>query len=286
LMQCLSLGCLALLEAQRGDERACRQHAAESLRLSEAADLKSIARDSLDGLGLLELSLGRPDRAITYLEQANRYHAANAEAPVIGRPSSTDLLEAYVRAGKQAPSTMIVQLHTLTEKDTHQPDTAAALHWRARALLADDDHYDEYFTRALELHARRGSPFDTARTQLCYGERLRRSGRRRGAREHLVPAYETFQRIGARLWAQRAATELSAAGQPASPSPRNPGEDLTAQELQVAQLAARGSTNREIAAQLFLSVKTIEMHLGRVYRKLGVRSRTQLANLLRDTEFA
>ncbi|WP_162181206.1 helix-turn-helix transcriptional regulator [Rhodococcus wratislaviensis] len=183
------------------------------------------------------------------------------------------------------PTTTIEHLSRLTGMG-ELPAAVGSMLWRGRALLADEDHFDADFARSLELHSQGASPFDSALTQLCYGERLRRSGRRRDAREHLEAAYETFQRIGARLWAGRAATELTAAGQPAGPRPRDAGDELTAQELQVAQLAASGGTNREVAAQLFLSVKTIEMHLGRVYRKLGVRSRTQLANLLRDKEVA
>jgi DNA-binding CsgD family transcriptional regulator len=291
LTRMISLGCLALVEAQLGDEPACRAHAAESRRLCGLGGLPNFGRDALDALGLLELSLGRPERAITPLEQANRYGAAPTDLSLLGRASSMDLIEAYTQIGTPVPPTMLEQLHRLTKL---QAPALAALAWRARALLADPADFDDCFARALELHARAPSTFDTARTQLCYGQRLRRAGRRRDARQHLDAALDTFQSIGARLWSQRAAAELAAAGQPVptpnplaanAQTPNRPapnlraGDTLTAQELQIARIAAAGATNREAAAQLFLSVKTIEMHLGRVYRKLGVRSRTQLANL-------
>ncbi|RZL75483.1 MAG: response regulator transcription factor [Rhodococcus sp. (in: high G+C Gram-positive bacteria)] len=223
--------------------------------------------------------LGHADRAVAHLARVNRSLSVRGEVrePVLARYSSIDLIEACLRSRIPVPPGMVERLHHVTGRDSAGP-----MLWRARGLLADDQDMDRCFRRSVGLHAQGSSPFDMARTQLCYGERLRRSGRR-DAREHLAAAHETFRRIGARLWAERAATELTAAGQPTSSGPRNAGEMLTAREL---QLAASGGTNREIAAQLFLSVKTIEMHLGRVYRKLGVRSRTQLANLLRDNQFA
>jgi DNA-binding CsgD family transcriptional regulator len=284
LWRMLSLGCLALLEAQRGDEQACRAAASESLRLRERADLFG-GRDALDALGMLELSLGRPDRAIGYFERVNRHPAPGTDQQVVGRASAIDLIEAYARTETPPPTSMVEQLHRFTELEF--PAGLAALLWRGRALLAGEQQFDDCFARALELQARSPSTFDTARTLLCYGERLRRAGRRRDARQHLEAALETFQRIGARLWSQRAAAELRAAGQlPATTGGGDSREALTVQELQVARFAGSGATNREIAAQLFLSVKTIEMHLGRVYRKLGVRSRTQLANVLRTDEVA
>ena len=289
-----ALGCLALVEGQLGDEQACRAHAAESSRLRPPDVLAEINRGAWNALGLLELSLGRPERAISHLEQGNRGQAALADLPIMGRPSSIDLLEAYIQSGTPVPPNTLEQLHRLTDPTAQTPAISVAwrgLAWRGRALLADPTDFDYCFVRALELHARADTTFDTARTELCYGERLRRAGRRRDARKHLSTAHDIFSVIGARIWAQRATTELSAAGQPVAdsqrPTPMAPiGETLTAQELQVAAIAANGNTNREIAGQLFLSVKTIEMHLSRVYRKLNVRSRTELANVLHNHQTA
>ena len=120
-------------------------------------------------------------------------------------------------------------------------------------------------------------PFERARTELCYGERLRRARRRAEARGQLHAALETFERLGAQPWANRARNELRATGETARRD-RTASDELTLQELQVALRVAQGATNREAAAALFLSPKTVEAHLSRIYSKLRVRSRTELAH--------
>ena len=124
-------------------------------------------------------------------------------------------------------------------------------------------------------------PFERARTQLAFGERLRRSKQRAEAREPLTAALDEFERLGARPWAERARTELRATGGPTGPRREQAAADqLTPHELQIAVLVAQGMTNREAAAALFLSPKTIEYHLGQIYRKLDVRGRAQLARYM------
>ena len=115
---------------------------------------------------------------------------------------------------------------------------------------------------------------------LCYGEWLRRRRRRRDSREHLHGALETFERIGALPWAERARAELRASGERLRRRGPAAHEQLTPQELQVSLAAAEGLTNKEIGARLFLSPKTVEFHLSRAYRKLDVNSRVELARLL------
>jgi DNA-binding CsgD family transcriptional regulator len=151
---------------------------------------------------------------------------------------------------------------------------AAAAAARLHGLL--EDEFDEPFTRALELGERAGNSFETARTALCYGERLRRRGARRDARAQLTKALATFVRVGARPWAQRAQAELRASGQTRAEH-RALDTPLTPSERQVAALVAEGLSNQEIAMRLFVSVRTVEMHISRAYRKLGIRSRTGLA---------
>ena len=124
------------------------------------------------------------------------------------------------------------------------------------------------------------TPFEQARTELAWGEQLRRSGRRTEARERLNRALQIFDRLGAAPWAERARGELRASGQSVLTPEQRAEDALTPQELQVAAIVAGGATNREAAAALFLSVKTIEFHLGHVYRKLGIRSRTELARVV------
>jgi DNA-binding CsgD family transcriptional regulator len=135
---------------------------------------------------------------------------------------------------------------------------------------------DEHFAEALSLHTAIGDPLAVARTRLRHGERLRRAGRRRDARDQLRAAHESFDRLGAQPWAQRAAAELRATGERLGRREARTGEELTAQELQVALQAAEGKTNKQVGAALFLSPKTVDFHLRRVYRKLDVRSRAEL----------
>ncbi len=118
-----------------------------------------------------------------------------------------------------------------------------------------------------------------ARVELLYGEWLRRERRQRDAREHLQAAYDVFREIGADGFAERARLELAAAGGTARQPASSPGGGLTPQELQVAALAAAGFTNLEIGSRLFISPKTVDYHLGKVFRKLGVGSRRQLASV-------
>jgi DNA-binding CsgD family transcriptional regulator len=150
---------------------------------------------------------------------------------------------------------------------------------RCRGLLTDDAP-GEYFDVAVDHLQAVPAPFEVARTHLCSGERLRRAGRRTAARQALRLAIDEFDRLAAHPWTARALAELRATG--ANPRRRHSHADrdqLTAHELQVALIVANGASNREAAATLFLSPKTIEFHLAHIYRKLGVHTRTQLAAL-------
>src|SRR6202012_4305065 len=136
---------------------------------------------------------------------------------------------------------------------------------------------DGLFATALEQHRESGMPFELARTQLAYGQRLRRSGRRIDARAQIRDALVVFQRLRAPHWITRAERELAGTGERLRRTGAVARDQLTPQELQIARLIAAGASNREVAASLFLSPKTIETHLTRIYRKLDVRSRSQLA---------
>jgi DNA-binding NarL/FixJ family response regulator len=150
---------------------------------------------------------------------------------------------------------------------------------RCRGLLlaerGDVEAAERSFADALALHERLSLPLDRARTELVRGAVLRRAKRRRAARESLEAALATFERLGAGLWAARARAELSRVGGRAASR-----GDLTAGERRIAELVAEGKTNKEVAASLFVSVRTVEAALTRTYGKLGVRSRTELANRL------
>ena len=157
---------------------------------------------------------------------------------------------------------------------------ALALVARCQAVLAPAGGEDAHFADALHLHTAGGRPFDTARTELLYGERLRRRRRRADARKHLRAAYETFERLGATPWAEHARIELLATGEAARRRDASTATQLTPQELQIARFVAEGATNRAIAAQLFLSPRTVDYHLHKVFTKLGLSPRHELVRLV------
>lgn len=131
-------------------------------------------------------------------------------------------------------------------------------------------------------HARASHPVAQARAQLAYGEFLRRSGRRVDARTQLRTALDVFTEVGAQPWADRARQELRASGETARKRDPSTSLQLTPQEQQVASLVSRGHSNADVAAQLFLSRRTVEYHLSNAYQKLGVRSRGDLVRLARS----
>ena len=149
---------------------------------------------------------------------------------------------------------------------------------RASALVDPGDDADDQFRSALDELSRATIATETARTQLLHGEWLRRARRRKEAREPLHEALDFFDRIGASGFAARASAELAATGEHVR-SRSAPIDVLTPQEAQIARLAASGERNRDIAAQLFITTSTVEYHLRKIFVKLGVHSRTQLAQV-------
>jgi DNA-binding CsgD family transcriptional regulator len=158
-------------------------------------------------------------------------------------------------------------------------DVGKALELRCQALLTDGDQAERHYRAALRLIPDR--PYELARTKLAYGGWLRRQRRRSEARAALAHAEDTFARLGAARWAERARTELAVLGDRpvAHAQADDPLQRLTPQELQVVRLAAAGYSNREIAARLYLSPRTVGHHLYRAYPKIGVTRRMELAKL-------
>ena len=154
---------------------------------------------------------------------------------------------------------------------------------RAKALLASGEAAEALFQAAVATQGADEWPFELARARLSYGEWLRRHRRIVAARPVLRAALDTFSQLGARSWAARARNELRAAGVPLEVRPSAAVEELTPQQRQIAQLAARGLTNREIAARLFLSPRTVGFHLYNVFPKLQVTTRAQLVRVLGDS---
>jgi DNA-binding CsgD family transcriptional regulator len=191
---------------------------------------------------------------------------------------ATDLAEAFIRRdGNDRAADVLALLRAHARSFTAR----CALE-RCRGLLAADDQFEVHFARALDGCSHVQEPFERARTRLCLGQRLRRVGRRVAAREQLCAALATFDSLGAALWADTARHELGASGARARRRLDETRDQLTNQEHQVALIVAEGATNREAASRLFVTTKTIETHLSRIYRKLGLRSRTELARRLAD----
>ena len=270
---------LAYVEAATGRAEECRRHGERVLEIAEERGARSMITLAGSALGLLELGLGRYEAAIERLEPTGRFTVERGlELPGVASWAQ-DLAEAYVRAGDPAAATRV--LATLEQHATRSDALLAhAAVARCRGLMADEEEAEAHFVRALALHDQRDAPFERARTELCFGERLRRGGRRTEAREHLRRALATFDALGAQPWSERASRELNATGERARRRAPDTSAQLTPQELQVALLVADGATNKEAAAALFVSPKTIEAHLLRVYRKLGLHSRTELARAM------
>ena len=191
--------------------------------------------------------------------------------------ASFDLVEAAIRSGERAEAEeLAARLAPVC-----QPAWSIAALDRVRGLLASDASADTLFTRSIDGFAALRVPLEEGRSRLAYGEWLRRAGQRVDARTQLRSAVEIFDRLGFVPWADRARAELTASGETLrARAALDLSEALTPQELQVARIVAEGVTNRDAAARLFLSTKTIEAHLHRVYRKLGISGREQLGAAL------
>ena len=267
---------LAWLAAVRGEEDRCRQLAEDVVRLADRHQLATIAVSATWALGLLELSLGRPEQAFDRLSDRTNGPLAVAQFVGLFLP---DLAEAAARSGRPDGLGELMASHESWVGATAQPLVEAGLH-RCRALL-DDEAAGQHYAEALRLYEQvgpDGRPFDRARTQLLYGEWLRRARRRADSRAQLVSAFETFRRLGAGPWADRAGAELRATGQRLRRQDETRAQ-LTPQEIRVVRLVAEGDSNQEVAAKLFLSPRTVGYHLYKAFPKLGVTSRAELAHI-------
>jgi DNA-binding CsgD family transcriptional regulator len=267
-------GALAYLAAVKGDDRQCRHHAGEAW-LEPMSDTGSLAGAtwSQAALALLDLGLGRVQEAFDRLRAIADGPTRHQAAVVRSMP---DLIEAAIRLDRPEDARAPLTSYSTWAKVMGQPWIGAVLA-RCQALTAPDSQAEQLYTRALTLHEHHARPFERARTELAYGEWLRRSKRKNEASAQLRRALQTFEMLGALPWAERARTELDASGTTAARAVTPDAfTDLTPQELQVIRLAAQGKSNRDIAAQLFLSPRTVAYHLYKAYPKLGISSRGEL----------
>ncbi|WP_183518237.1 AAA family ATPase [Mycolicibacterium sp. BK634] len=256
---------------------AWRGVAAEAVERIEAAAADGLAKGEGRLLGVsgftaavLYNGLSRYDEALKAAQRCSEYEDLGFHGWCL-----FELIEAAVHVGDRKSAQ--AALPRLEQRPgTSGTDWGLGVVAAARALLADDDDAERLFVEALDRLEAAGIGPHAARARLCYGEWLRRMNRRTDARAHLGEAYAAFTRMGAQAFAERARRELAVTGEKVRKQPVSSGTELTAQEAQIARLAAEGHTNAEIGAQLFISAHTVEWHLRKVFAKLGITSRRQL----------
>jgi DNA-binding CsgD family transcriptional regulator len=259
---------------------------AETLPLIAANADDAIARG--EGLGLqhanwasavLNNGLGRYPDALPAAEQA----AEEDYTPFITACALPELVEAAVRSGQPAVATIaLTRLSTRTGTGATGSDWAAGMWARSRALLSEGEIAESGYVEAVDRLARTPLRPDLARAHLLYGEWLRRQARRVDARHQLRAAYDLFAAMGAQAFAERARTELQATGEKVRNAKPDPHAALTPQEQHIARLARTGRTNAEIGGEMFLSARTVEWHLRKIYTKLGITSRKELMAARQD----
>lgn len=269
---------LAVIAACRGEDDRTRQLADAMLQWAGPRRVRVAQWGACYARGLA--ALGRGDFEEAY-QQATAISPAGTFAPYV--PYATwvmmDLVEAAVRTGRHAEAAAHVTAMRSSEVAALSP-RLALLAAGAAAIAAPDDRASGLFETALAIPGTDPWPFDLARVQLAYGERLRRTRATTVSRVPLTAALETFERLGARLWAAQASNELRATGQTRFRSGRSACQQLTPQEREIAVLAAAGLTNKQIAGRLYLSHRTVGAHLHRVFAKLGIATRGALRDAL------
>jgi len=269
-----SLAGLAWLDALEGREEECRSHSAGAMEVSDQYSLALFRVWSMIALGQLELGLGRLEPALRHMAACEGFlREVSLNDPDLS--PTPDIVDVLVRLGRIDEARAAADRYEPAARLKGLP-FALARAARARGLLAGNDGYADEFNAALRYHDATSDVFERARTQLYFGERLRRNRRRLDARKLLRLALGAFDQLGARPWAERAMTELRASGETARVRDDSHRQQLTPQELQVALALADGITTREAGARLYLSPKTIEYHLRHIYEKLDIRSREEL----------
>ncbi len=268
-----------LAAAWRGRSTEARTLAEECMRRAFARNLGLQVGAAHHALAVLENGLGRYEAALAAAREA-----CDGPSPYLVTSALPELIEAAVRSGER-------ELAAAAAARLAERAIPAGTHWalgtltRSRALLAEGADAQRLYEDAIDhLRRSRAAPA-LARAHLVYGEWLRRERRRREAREELRTARDMFVFMGAQVFAERARLELAATGEH---EVRRGGDSrsalLTPQESRIARLARDGSSNAEIAAELFIARSTVEYHLHKVFRKLDVSSRTQLARVLSEQD--
>jgi DNA-binding CsgD family transcriptional regulator len=272
----------SLAAAHLGQVEDARAWATEGAALGDANDDPFYGNSNRAVLGFLELSMSRHEQALGHLEPVVAYlDRLDAAEPAI-MPCMPDYIEALIHVGRVDDAERRIELLEERGSALDRPWALAAAR-RCRGLVAltrgDADTAVEALGGALVEHRRTAQPFERARTLLALGEAQRRSRQRRLARRTLDEALASFSELGADLWEERAATEVGRIGGRSSIP-----DELTPSERRIVQLVSEGRTNKEVATALMLAERTVESALTKVYRKLGIRSRTELARWMASSD--
>ncbi|MGC4790912.1 LuxR C-terminal-related transcriptional regulator [Micromonospora sp. DT178] len=272
------LGMLAVLAAVRADRDTALRRIRE---IGEDPGAHSRPRALAQwALAVLDLVDNRPAAAAARLAALARPGTGRGQVLVLVM-ATPYLVEAAAAVADRPAAGAALAVFDRWASSTASP-SRRALSARCHGLLAPrgSAEAEREFRTALRLHPTDAGAFERARTELLLGRELRRSRRPRAAREHLHAAREAFTLLGAATWAEQATTELRAAGESVGPPEESAARLLTGQQLRIAQLVAEGATNREIAARMFLSTRTVDHHLRNIFHRLNIRSRTELARAL------
>ncbi|SES30619.1 helix-turn-helix transcriptional regulator [Lentzea albida] len=263
---------LALLAALRGDSETALDRIDTA---TEQITQRGLTRPGTFGawaFACVDLARDRPADALERL----RLNPGHAGIKVMAAPH---VVEAAVACGRPSTGDRALEPYERWAGSTGSTARLALSH-RCHGLL-ESGTADEHFEEAIRLHRASGTALELAKTELLYGNRLRRGRKPKAAREHLRDAVHIFQSYQADHWVDRARAELRAAGDSTGEPKDHPS--LTPQQAQIARLVAEGATNREVAARLFLSHRTVEHHLRNIFARLGVRSRVELTRRLDDS---
>ncbi|MFE3193294.1 AAA family ATPase [Nocardia sp. NPDC059240] len=274
LAQCWNLR--ARLAAQRGDADAVADSVEHALALARPHAVPILIGGAYWNQGFHALNTG--DAETAYRRLRALYEPGHEAAhPSLARLATLDMVESACRVGRFDEAAVCADA-IVDWALRSRARWALSIAYAGRALLSPEDRAEHYYRRALAVGDTRHTSFGRARTQLLYGKWLRRARRRRDAAEQLRTAADAFDLIGATAWSARARTELDLTGT-GTKAAGTGSTPLTAQESQVAKLAAQGLTNREIGAELFLSPRTAGHHMSRILEKLGLTSRFELRGI-------
>jgi len=275
--------CAAVAEGGLGMEAESREHARDALQLAQELGIDSLVTMTCTAIGVLEVSLQRPDAAVGPLETARSLlRHQNMRQPIVA-PWNAEYIEALVLLGRR-PEAALALAEFADIVESADSAWGRAVLARCRAMLAPEGYAVVAFEEAIALHEGGPIPLDRARTRLRFGQLLHRQRRTLEARRQLRAALSEFELLEARAWIDQSKAALAATGERVGDAAKPHLALLTPQETQVCLAVANGATNREVAARFFLSTKTVETHLTSAYRKLAVRSRSELAGLLARIE--